>query len=207
VLEVLAQARHPVGITTKSARVLRDLDLLVDLARDGLVHVDVSITTLDPELARRLEPRASTPHRRLVAVEALARAGVPVGVNFSPVIPALNDHEVEAVVAAAAEAGAVGVGCILVRLPGEVAGLFEAWLAEHYPGRAARVLSLIRQCRDGRLNNPEFGSRMRGSGPIADLIRARMRAARRRHGLAGRSYPSRTDLFRPPRNDGQLDLF
>jgi DNA repair photolyase len=204
---VLAETRHPVGITTKSARILRDLDLLVDLARDGLVHVDVSITTLDPELARRLEPRASAPRRRLAAVEALARAGVPVGVNFAPVIPALNDHEIEAVVAAAATAGAVGVYAILVRLPGEVKELFEAWLAEHYPDRAARVLSLIRQCRDGRLNDPDFGSRMRGTGPIAQLIRDRLRAARGRHGLAGSTYPSRTDLFRPPREDGQLDMF
>ncbi len=205
ILEVLAEARHPVGIVTKSARVVRDLDLLAGMARDGLVRVDVSVTTLQPELARLMEPRASAPHRRLAAVAALARAGVPVGVNVAPIVPGLNDHEIEAIVARAAEAGAVGAGGILVRLPGEVAGLFEAWLKERYPDRAARVLSLVRQCREGLLNDPAFGSRFRGTGPVAELVRRRLRAARERHGLTGRFYPSRTDLFRPPRadDDGQ----
>ena len=206
VLEVLAETRHPVGIVTKSARIVRDLDLLADLARDGLVSVHISVTTLDPELARRMEPRASTPRRRLWAIAALARAGVPVGLNLAPVIPGLNDHEIEAIVAAAAEAGARTAGSILVRLPHEVKELVEAWLAEHYPDRAARVLSLIRQCRDGRLNDPDFGSRMHGTGPIAGLVRRRFLAACRRHGLDRRDYPARTDLFRPPREDGQLSL-
>ena len=203
---MLVETRHPVGLITKSARIVRDLDLLADLARDGLVSVHMSVTTLEPDLARRMEPRASAPHRRLWAVAALARAGVPVGVNLAPVIPGLNDHEIEAIVAAAADAGARTAGSILVRLPYEVKDLFAAWLAEHYPDRAARVLSLIRQCRDGRLNDPDFGSRMRGSGPIAELIRRRFLAACQRHGLNRRDYALRTDLFRPPRADGQLSL-
>jgi DNA repair photolyase len=206
ILEVLAETRHPVGLITKSARIVRDADLLADLARDRLVSVHVSVTTLQPDLARRMEPRASAPHRRLWAIAALARGGVPVGVNLAPVIPGLNDHEIEAVIAAAAEAGARTAGSILVRLPHEVKELFVAWLAEHYPDRAARVLSLIRQCRDGRLNDPEFGSRMRGSGPLAELLRQRFRAACRRHGLDKRDLALRTDLFRPPREDGQLSL-
>ncbi len=206
VLEILAETRHPVGIVTKSARVVRDLDLLTSLARDQLVHVDVSITTLDPDLARRMEPRASTPGRRLAAVEALAKAGIPVGVNVSPVISGLTDHEIEAIVAAAALAGAIGASSILVRLPHEVKTLFEAWLAEHYPHRASRILSLIRQCRGGRLNDPDFSTRMKGSGPIAELIRRRFRTACKRHGLNERGYPTRTDLFRAPSPNGQLTL-
>ncbi|MFO1035414.1 MAG: PA0069 family radical SAM protein [Geminicoccaceae bacterium] len=207
VLQVLAEARHPVGIVTKSARVLRDLDLLRDLAADGLVRVDVSVTSLDAELSRRMEPRASAPSLRLRAIERLAAAGVPTGANLAPMIPGINDHEMERLVAAVAAAGAMSASWILVRLPFEVKDLFEAWLAEHFPDRAERVLSLIRQCRDGRLNDPEFGSRMRGSGPVADLLRTRFAAACRRHRLQGRFRPLRTDLFRPPRADGQLSLF
>ena len=207
ILEVLAGCRHPVGIITKSAKVLRDLDLLRDLARDGLVRVDLSITSLDPALARVMEPRASAPYRRLEAVEALAGAGVPVGVNVAPVIPGLNDHEVERIVAAVAARGAIGVNWILVRLPLEVRALFHSWLRQHFPDRAERVLSLIRQCRDGRLNDPAFGGRMRGRGPVADLIARRFEVARRRADLQARSYPSRIDLFRAPGDDGQLSLW
>jgi len=206
ILEVLSMTRHPVGFVTKSAGVVRDLDLLGDLARDGLVHVDVSVTTLDPALARAMEPRAATPTRRLDAVRQLAAAGVPVGVNIAPIVPGLNDHEIERIVEAAAAAGALGVNAILVRLPFEVKELFEAWLEERYPGRAARVLSLIRQCREGRLNDPRFGARMRGTGPVAELIRRRVDVARRQHGLTGRRYPSRTDLFRPPGDSAQTQL-
>lgn len=209
ILEVLAEARHPVGVVTKSARVLRDLDLLGRLARDGLVRVDVSLATLDRELARDLEPRACAPHRRLEAIRGLAEAGVPAGVIVAPVIPGLNDHEIEAVVAAAAAAGATGAGSTLLRLPGEVKEIFSAWLAEHRPGRAARILSLIRQCRERRLDDPDFGSRMRGTGPVAELIRRRFRLACERHGLGRRPHPGRADLFRPPRDDGggrQLSL-
>ena len=205
ILEVLAAARHPVGIVTKSATVVRDLDLLAELGRDDLVRVDVSITSLDPELARTLEPRASAPHRRLAAVTALAKAGVPVGVNVAPIIPGLNDHEIERIIAAVADAGAMGVGYILVRLPYEVKDLFTAWLETHRPERAAHILSLIRQCRAGRLNDPRFGSRFRGTGPIAAIIDQRFEAARRRHGLHQRPYPRRTDLFRPPAPAGRPD--
>ena len=207
ILEVLAGCRHPVGVITKSAKVLRDLDLLRDLARDDLVRVDLSITSLDPYLARVMEPRASAPHRRLEAVEALARAGIRVGVNMAPIIPGLNDHEVERIVAEVAARGAIGVNWILIRLPLEVRALFEDWLRQHFPDRAERVLSLIRQCRGGRLNDPAFGGRMRGQGPVADLVGRRFEVARRRAGLTARSYPSRTDLFRPPRADGQLSLW
>ena len=207
VLEVLAEARHPVGIVTKSALVTRDIDLLAPMAREGLARVYVSVTTLDGEIARTLEPRASAPHRRLAAIRELAAAAITTGVMVAPIIPALTDHEIEPILAAAAEAGAVSAGYVLVRLPHEVKDLMAAWLEAHFPGRAAHVLSLIRQCRDGRLNDPEFGSRMRGAGPFAELIRQRFRQASRRHGFDRRQMPQRTDLFRPPRLDGQMELF
>ena len=196
VLEVLLEHRHPVSIVTKSDRVLRDLDLLGALAAEGLTHVGLSITTLDPALARRMEPRAAAPARRLAAVTKLRDAGVPVAVLMAPIIPAINDHEIEALVESAARAGALGVYAIPVRLPNEVAPLFRDWLATHYPDRASHVMSLIRGIRDGRDNDPEFGSRMRGSGPFADLIHARVSAARRRHRVTGRLPSLRTDLFR-----------
>lgn len=197
-LEVLLEHNHPVSIVTKSDRVTRDLDLLAPLAARGLTHVGLSITTLDPALARRLEPRAATPKRRLAAVRALSDAGVPVAVLIAPIIPAINDHEIEALFEAAAQAGALGVYAILVRLPHEVAPLFKDWLATHYPDRAAHVMSLIRSIRDGRDNDPAFGSRMRGSGPYADLIHTRMAAARRRSKIEGRLPPLVTHRFRVP---------
>jgi len=207
VLEVLLEARHPFAITTKGAGILRDLDLLAEAARLGLARVDVSVTTLDPELARRMEPRAAAPWRRLEVIRALASAGVPVGANLAPLIPGLNDHEIERIASAVAEAGAGRLNWILVRLPHEVKDLFAAWLEAHVPGRAGRVLSLLRQCREGRLNDPRFGHRMRGSGPLAELLAARVEKARRRFGLDRPQPPLRTDLFRPPRADGQLSLF
>ena len=207
VLEVLAEARHPVGIVTKSALVTRDIDLLAPMARDGLARVYVSVTTLNADIARTLEPRASAPRRRLAAIRELAAAAITTGVMVAPIIPALTDHEIEPILAAAAEAGAVSAGYVLVRLPHEVKDLMAAWLEAHFPGRAAHVLSLIRQCRDGRLNDPEFGSRMRGAGPFAELIRQRFRQASRRHGFDRRQMPQRTDLFRPPRLDGQMELW
>jgi DNA repair photolyase len=197
-LEVFLEFHHPVSIVTKSDRVTRDLDLLSPLAARGLAHVGVSITTLDPALARRLEPRAAAPRRRLSTVRALRDAGVPVAVLIAPIIPAINDHEIEALVEAAAEAGALGVYAIPVRLPHEVAPLFRDWLVTHYPDRAAHVMSLIRSIRDGRDNDPEFGSRMRGSGPFADLIHARIAAARRRYGVEGRLPPLTIARFRVP---------
>jgi len=207
ILELLVETRHPFAITTKGAGVLRDIDLLEEAARHGLARVAVSVTTLDRELARKMEPRAAAPWRRLEAIRALAAAGVPVGANLSPLIPGLNDHEIEQVAAAVAEAGASHLDWILLRLPHEVKELFAAWLEAHYPDRARRILSLLRQCRAGRLNDPRFGHRMRGSGPLADLLAQRVEKARRRFGLDRPPAPLRLDLFHPPRADGQLSLF
>ncbi len=203
-IEVLAEARHPLMITTKSDRVLRDLDLLAPMAAQGLVTVGISITTLDPLLARTLEPRAPHPAKRFAAVAALAQAGVPVNACLSPIIPAINDHEIEALVATAAAAGAHSVSNIPVRLPHEVAPLFRAWLDTYFPDRAEKVMALIRSIRGGRDNDPRFGSRMRGEGPYADLIRARFAAARRRHGLDNGHIALRKDLFVPPSDQLRL---
>ena len=208
-LDVLAQADHPVSITTKSHLVTRDLDLLAPMAAKGLVNVSLSVTTLDHRLARALEPRASTPRRRLAAVQALATAGVPTGVMVSPVIPALTDHEIEAILAAAAQAGAVEAGWILLRLPLEVKDLFQEWLADEAPERAGRIMSQIRAARGGRENDPRFHERFKGSGAAAEMIAQRFARARRAHGLERDDRPGlRTDLFRPPTGDcNQFDLF
>ncbi|WP_120798893.1 radical SAM protein [Thiocapsa rosea] len=209
-LEVLHDCRHPVAITTKSALVLRDLDLLLPMAELGLVAVQISVTTLDPHLARRLEPRAASPERRLDVVRTLAQAGVPVGVLVSPLIPGLTDADLERILERAAAAGASRAGCLLIRLPREVAELFDAWLRAHVPDRAERVLSLIRQCRGGRLNDPDFGSRMTGRGPVAELLSQRFRLAARRLGLHRHDsgWDLATSRFRRPQLPGsQLDLF
>lgn len=183
-LEVMLEHRHPVGIVTKSALVERDLDLLTELARRQLVHVRLSVTTLDPELARRMEPRAAAPRRRLATMERLAAAGIPVGVLFAPVIPALNDHELETVLKTCRQAGAAEAGYVFLRLPAEVRELFAEWLENHYPLRAERVLSHVRGARGGRLNDAGFGSRMRGTGAVAELIARRFRVACERAGYA-----------------------
>ena len=206
ILECLLETRHPFAITTKGAGILRDLDLLREAARLGLVRVAVSVTTLDAGLARRMEPRAAAPHRRLEVIAALAEAGVPVGANLAPLIPGLNDHEIERVAEAVARAGAQQLDWVLLRLPYEVKGLFAAWLQAHVPHRAARVLSLVRACRSGRLNDPRFGHRMRGEGPLAELLARRIDLARRRFGLDAPRPVLRTDRFRPPSLDGQLAL-
>lgn len=206
ILEVLAEARHPVGIVTKSALVCRDMDILTEMAHDGLANVHVSITSLDPELARTMEPRASAPHRRLRALRELAAAGVPTGVMVAPVIPALTEHEIEHILAQAAAAGAVSAGWVLLRLPHEIKELFAAWLRQHRPLRVDHVLSRLRQSRGGRLNDPGFGSRMRGEGVFAELIAQRFRKACARLGLNRRALPQRTDLFRRPNGGRQLDL-
>ena len=208
-LEVLAESHHPVTVVTKSALVLRDLDLLQRLAAERLARVFVSVTTLDDELKRRMEPRAASPAARLATVRRLSEAGIPTGVMFAPVIPAINDHELEGVVAAAAEAGAATAGYLLLRLPGEVKDLFYEWLETHYPERANRVRNRIRQLRGGRDNDPRFGSRMRGQGPWADLLRRRFESSCRRHGLEhGRTKPLETALFRPPsRSPDQMELW
>ncbi len=207
-LEVMADFRHPVSIITKSARVLRDRDLLVDLARRNLVRVLISVTTLSPRLSRRLEPRASSPARRLRAMRELHEAGVPVGVMVAPVIPSLNDHEVEQILEAAADSGASSAGYILVRLPMEVAELFEAWLREHYPHRARRVLSQIRSTHGGELYRSDFGARMTGTGVLARLLAHRFAAAARRVGLHRKPGALSTEHFSVPREDErQLTLF
>jgi len=204
IVEVLAACRHPLMITTKSDRVTRDLDLLGPMAADGLVAIAISLTTLDHATHRKLEPRATSPAKRLAAIRALSAAGVPTHASISPVIPAINDHEIEALVAAAAEAGAVSASQIPVRLPHEVAPLFRAWLAEHYPDRAAKVMSQIQSMRGGRDNDPDFTSRMRGQGPYGLLLRTRFEKARARHGLDQGRIRLRTDLFVPPSDQGRL---
>ncbi len=205
-IEILAECRHPLFITTKSDRVLRDLDLLTEMARDRLVAVMVSVTTLDPKVARTLEPRAAHPLRRVEAIRQLAAAGVPVVASISPIIPAITDHEIEAVVETTAAAGARDATFIPVRLPFEVAPLFRAWLEEHYPDRARKVMGIIRDIRGGRDNDPNFSTRMRGQGVWADLIRTRFVKARKRAGFSGERLTLRTDLFRPPAGP-QLQLF
>jgi DNA repair photolyase len=197
-LEVLAECGHPCSITTKSDRVLRDLDLLAPMARRGLVTVVLSIPTLDPRTARTLEPRAPAPAKRLAAVRALAAAGVPVHVSIAPVIPMVTDHEMEAILAAVAGAGARGAFFLAVRLPHEVAPLFRAWLDAYLPDRAAKVMHTIQSIRGGRDNDPAFFSRMKGQGPWAELMTTRFRIACARNGLNRERWQLRTDLFRPP---------
>lgn len=206
ILEVLLEHRHPLTIVTKGQLILRDLDLLAEMARHGLVSVAVSLTTLDSDLKTRLEPRASAPAGRLRVLRQLAEAGVPTGVMVAPVIPFLNDEEIEDMVAAAAAAGVGEASYILLRLPLEVRGLFEDWLAEHYPLRAGRVMNAIRESRGGKAYDAAWGRRMRGEGVFAELIAHRFAVAVKRHGLnrAGRGE-LRTDLFRPP-GQRQLDL-
>ncbi|MGC4027420.1 MAG: PA0069 family radical SAM protein [Steroidobacteraceae bacterium] len=208
-LEVLAETCHPVAITTRSALVLRDLDLLGPMGRAGLAMVYVSITTFDADLKRRLEPRSASSTARLQVMKELAAAGIPVGVMAAPMIPAVNDSELEDILARSAEAGATRAGYTLLRLPLEVAALFREWLQEHLPDRAAHVMSLLQAARGGRDNDPAFGRRMRGQGAWAQLLGDRFHLACRRHGLAREREP-RLDAsqFRPPasRTDGQLEL-
>jgi DNA repair photolyase len=193
---------------TKGALVLRDLDLLTDLAREGLVNVALSVTTLDADLKRTLEPRAASPQARLRAVHELVSAGVPTGVMVAPVIPALTDHELESIVDAAADAGASWAAYVVLRLPYEVKDLFREWLAQHYPDRAQRVMSIVQSLRGGHDNDPRFHSRMRGTGPFAQLLHARFQLACRRRGLGrGRVLPLQTTRFCPPRQpSAQLGL-
>jgi DNA repair photolyase len=207
ILEVLWEYRHPVMITTKGALVMRDLDLLGPMGRAGLAHVQVSLTTLDPHLSRAMEPRAASPGRRLMTVHALACAGVPVGVNLAPIVPALNDHEIERLLEAGAAAGATRAGYIVLRLPLEVSPLFREWLARAYPDRAQRVLAQVRELHGGRDYDPEFGKRMKGEGVIAGLIATRFSAGCGRNGLSTGQRNLRCDLFRlPPRPGDQLAL-
>src|SRR5205809_3498534 len=212
ILEVLAECEHPVTIVTKSALVERDLDLLGPMAAKNLVKVFISIGTLDRELARKLESRAASPQRRLDILKALSKAGVPCGVMVAALIPALNDKTMEHVLEAAAQAGAAEAAYVIMRLPNELKDLFKEWLAEHYPQRAEHVISIVRQMRGGKDNDPRFGSRMTGSGNFAALIEKRFGIACRRFGLNGHGAgrgPAELDCgrFKRPSLSGQIALF
>ncbi len=205
VIEVLRDFRHPLGITTRGALVERDIDVLGPMAALGLARVGISLTTLDAGVARAMEPRAPTPARRLAMIRRLSEAGVPVRVMVSPVIPGLTDHETEAILAAAREAGAVSASSIMLRLPREVAGLFRDWIEATFPDRAKHVMGRVRELHGGKDYDAEFGVRMKGQGVWADLARQRFEVAVRRLGLVVRMPPMRSDLFRVP--GGQMDLF
>jgi DNA repair photolyase len=211
-LEVLAACSHPLTIVTKSALIERDIDLLAPMAKKNLVKAFVSITTLDHRLARTLEPRAASPRRRVDAIRALAAAGIPCGVMVAPLIPALTDKSLEQVLEATAQAGATMAGWILLRLPNEVRPLFKEWLSAHYPQRADHVISIVRQSRGGRENDPNFGTRMTGSGNFVDLIGKRFDLACRRLGLNSEDNHTASrggldcSLFRPPSPGGQMQL-
>jgi DNA repair photolyase len=204
VLEVLAEHEHPFSIVTKNALIERDLDILAPMAAKRMARAYLSITTLDPDLARKLEPRASAPARRLQAIRALADAGVPTGVMVAPVIPQLNDRDLEAILEAAAQAVRQGAGWVMLRLPLEVAPLFRDWLATHYPDRAAHVMSLVQNLRGGKDYRSEWGTRMRGAGVFADIIEKRFEVACRRFGLNEEGARVKLDRskFRPPARDG-----
>ncbi len=207
-LEVLDRFNHPVGIVTKSALVLRDIDILARMAERGLAKVALSVTTLDRTLARAMEPRAATPTRRLEAIRGLAAAGIPVGVLTAPIIPALNDSEIERILDAAAAAGASEAGYVMLRLPLEVSELFREWLLRHYPDRFRHVLQLLRDMRGGKDYDATYGKRMKGDGPYAWQVGRRFEIATRRLGLNRRTLKLRTDLFSPPaKAQAQLSLF
>ncbi|HEU4378486.1 MAG TPA: PA0069 family radical SAM protein [Hyphomicrobiaceae bacterium] len=198
ILEVLDRTSHPVGIVTKSALVVRDIDILSRMAARDLVKVAISVTTLDRGLARKMEPRASTPPKRLEAIRALAEAGVPVAVMTAPIVPALNDHEIEAILAAARDAGASEAGYVLLRLPLELKELFREWLRTEFPDRAERVINILRSMHGGKDYTPEWRTRQRGKGPYADQIGLRFRMTTKRLGLNERNTKLRLDLFQQP---------
>ena len=207
ILEVLNACDHPVGIVTKSATVLRDTDILSQMAEKGLVKVAMSVTTLDRKLARTMEPRASTPVRRLEAIRGLSDAGIPVAVMASPIIPGLNDHEMERILDSAKAAGACTASYILLRLPLEVSPLFRDWLLRHYPDRYRHVMSLVRSMRGGKDYDAQFNKRMKGSGPYAWQLARRFEIATKKLGLDRNWRSLRTDLFTPPLGMGvQLNL-
>jgi DNA repair photolyase len=203
ILEVLWEFRHPVGIVTKSALILRDLDLLAPMAQAGLVKAALSVTSLDPKLAREMEPRASTPPKRLAAIKGLSQAGVPTAVMFAPVIPALNDEELENVLSAAVDAGARNAGYVLLRLPLEIKDLFREWLEANEPDSARHVMSLIRSMRGGRDYDSQWHTRMKGTGPYAEMIAQRFHLAVRRLGLNCEARPLDPSQFRKPARSGE----
>jgi DNA repair photolyase len=198
ILEVLARTNHPVGIVTKSALVLRDLDLLAPMAAKGLAKVAVSVTTLDADLARRMEPRASAPSQRLHAIEELSKAGVPLSVLVAPIIPAINDAEIETILTRAAALGAREAGYVMLRLPLELEDLFQEWLAAHYPDKLRHVMTLVRSMRKGKAYDSSWGQRMTGTGPFAWMIGRRFEIALARLGYRTERTQLRTDLFQPP---------
>jgi DNA repair photolyase len=209
-IEVMAECAHPFSLVTKSSGIERDLDLVAPMAARGLAAVYVSVTSLDPALARIMEPRAAAPHRRIKTIEALARAGVPVGVSVSPIIPFVNEPDIERILEAAADAGATSAFGIVVRLPWEVNPIFQRWLEQHFPERAARVMARIREMRGGRDYDASFGSRMRGEGVWAQLIGQRLAKAKKRFGLDGERHALDLSQFRKPLAAvaaGQGDLF
>ena len=208
ILEVMLETRHPVTITTKNALVVRDLDLLQELAAHNLVRVALSITSMDHRLSRTLEPRASTPEKRLEALRLLSEAGVPTTVMAAPMIPAINDMELERILDAAAAQGALDASVVLLRLPGEVREIFREWLLRHFPDRVSHVMGLVRDTRGGKDYNATFGERMVGEGAYAQLLRQRLERGRARYGLDKQVPALRTDLFTAPRiEDRQLQLF
>ena len=208
IIEVLSRFQHAFSVITKSALIVRDLDLLAPMAQADLVRVAVSVTTLDRKLARSMEPRAATPEKRIEAIKRLSDTGVPVTVMFAPSIPGLNDHEMEAVLERAASAGARGAGYVALRLPREIKDLFQEWLETDHPDRARKVMSLVRQMRAGKDYDAQWGSRMKGQGPVGDLMAARFQAAKKRYGLNLAWQPMDMSRFRvPPRPGSQIDLF
>ncbi|MEP2717524.1 PA0069 family radical SAM protein [Pseudophaeobacter sp.] len=207
-LEVLRDFNHPVAIVTKGSLIERDIDILAEMAAKGLARVGISVTTLDPDLSRRMEPRAPTPARRLAVINRLSQAGIPVRLMTSPIVPGLTDHELEALLAAGAEAGADAASWIMLRLPREVSVLWQDWLAEHEPHRAAKVMARLREMHGGRDYDPRWGQRMRGEGEYAGMIGRRFDAACKRLGLDRSSSALRSDLFRRPIQPGdQMALF
>ena len=206
-LEVCLEARHPVTITTKSDRILRDLDLLREMAAKNLVAVAISVTSLDPHLSRKLEPRAVSPEKRMTALEELVGQQIPVHCSISPVIPAITDCYLEHIVARAGEIGVQSIGWIPLRLPHEVAPLFREWLAVHFPDRAGKVMSIVRSIRNGRDNDPDFFTRMRPVGVWADLFRARFRLACRRAGITQSKHQLDCSNFLRTGSDAQMQLF
>lgn len=206
ILRVLSDFRHPVQVLTKGALIERDADILGEMGRTGLAAAGLTVTTLDRRLARTMEPRGAAPERRLAALRLLREAGCPTRVSIGPVIPGLNDHELEAILSAAAESGVTGASYIVLRLPREVGPLFRTWLEEHYPDRARRVMGLVREMHGGRDYDPAWGKRMKGEGVVAELIGGRFAAACARLGLNRDTKPLRTDLFRVPGSGRQLEL-
>ena len=208
ILKVLSDCNHPVTIVTKSALIERDIDILAPMAEKGLTAAALSVTTLEGQVARAMEPRAAAPARRLAAIRSLSEAGIPVRVMVAPVVPGITDHELESILEAARDAGASLASYIVLRLPGEVKDLFADWLDAHYPDRRNKVLNTIRSLREGRLNNAEWGERMVGKGAFGKALDLRFAMAARRLGLKRESKPLRADLFVKPSRDGrQMNLF